>query len=176
MKFKTAASIAALAFAGAIALPAAVQAEFPTRPEQRQGGQPEQKAPPAQGQGAWSDPAQQQPDRPVTDQAGHGDQKQAAAIPARQPDMVFGSNILNESVYGPDGANIGEVEDILVKSDGKIEGLVVGVGGFLGLGEKNVALRMDQFKVMPEADGRARINVSATEDELRNAPEFNRSG
>ena len=90
--------------------------------------------------------------------------------------MVFGSNILNESVYGPDGANIGEVEDILVKSDGKIEGLVVGVGGFLGLGEKNVALRMDQFKVMPEADGRARINVSATEDELRNAPEFNQSG
>jgi sporulation protein YlmC with PRC-barrel domain len=176
MKFKTAASIAALAFAGATALPAAVQAEFPTRPEQRQSGQPEQSTSPAQGQGNWSGLAQQHTDRPVTDQGGHGDQKQAAAIPARQQDMVFGSNILNENVYGPDGATIGEVEDILVKSDGKIEGLVVGVGGFLGLGEKNVALRMDQFKVMPEADGRARINVSATEDELRNAPEFNRSG
>jgi hypothetical protein len=86
MKFKTAASIAALAFAGALSLPAAVQAEFPTErspgalgdqkappaqgyagagypqkatpPEgQNHGAQPDQKA---QGQGSWSDLAQQQ--------------------------------------------------------------------------------------------------------------------
>ena len=172
MKFKTAASIAALAFAGALSLPAAVQAEFPTRPEQRQGGQPDQKAPPAQGQGAWSHLAQQHADRQAAGQGGHEDQKPAAAIPAKEPDMVLVSNLWNASVYGPDEQRIGDINDIIIKSDGKIEG-VVGVGGFLGLGEKNVALRMDQFKVMPEADGRARINVSATEDELRNAPEFN---
>ena len=200
MKFKTAASIAALAFAGALSLPAAVQAEFPTErspgalgdqkappaqghagagyPQQRttppegqnQGAQPDQKA---QGQGSWSGLAQQHADRPATDQGAHEDQKQAAAIPARQEDMVLVSNLWNASVYGPDEQRIGDINDIIIKSDGKIEGVVVGVGGFLGLGEKNVALRLDQFKVMPEADGRARINVSATEDELRNAPEFN---
>jgi sporulation protein YlmC with PRC-barrel domain len=145
MKFKTAASIAVLAMVSALA-PGA----------QSQGAQPDQKAPPTQAQS----------------QAGQRDQTRAAAIPARQPDMVLVSNLLNASVYGPDDSTIGEIEDILVKSDGKIEGLVVSVGGFLGLGEKNVALRMDRFKVMPEADGRARITVSATEDELRQAPEF----
>jgi sporulation protein YlmC with PRC-barrel domain len=168
MKFKTAASIAALAIASALGLPDAAQAEFPTQPQQRatppeaqsQGSQPDQKAPPAQAH----------------DQGGQKEQKQTAAIPARQPNMVLGSSLLNTSVYGPDDSTIGEVEDILIKSDGKIEGLVIGVGGFLGIGEKNVALPMDRFKVMPQADGQARITVSATEDELRNAPEFNRSG
>jgi hypothetical protein len=167
MKFKTAASIAALAMASALGLPAAVQAEFPTQPQQgatppqaqSQGTQPDQKAPPVQAH----------------DQGGQNEQKQAAAIPRRQPNMVFGSSLLNTSVYGADDSNIGEVEDILVNSDGKIEGLVVGVGGFLGIGEKNVALTMDRFKVMPQADGQARITVSATEDELRNAPEFDQA-
>jgi sporulation protein YlmC with PRC-barrel domain len=110
----------------------------------------------------------------VTDQGAHEDQKQAAAIPAKEQDMVLVSNLWNANVYGPDEQRIGDINDIIIKSDGKIEGVVVGVGGFLGLGEKNVALRMDQFKVMPEADGRARINVNATVDELRSAPEFNR--
>jgi sporulation protein YlmC with PRC-barrel domain len=200
MKFKTAASIAALAFAGALSLPNAVQAEFPTErspgavgdqkplpaqdhagagyPQQRatppegqtQGAQPHQKA---QGQGSWSDLAQQHADHSAAGQGADEDQKHATAIPAKQSDMVLGSSLLNKSVYGSDDATIGEVEEILFKSDGKIEGLVLGVGGFLGLGEKYVALPMDRFKVMPEADGQARITVSATEDELRNAPEFN---
>jgi sporulation protein YlmC with PRC-barrel domain len=173
LKFKTAASIAALAIASTLALPDAVQAEFPTERSPGAGAQPDQKAPPAQGQGSWSDLAQQHTDRPVAGQGGHEDQKQAAAIPAREPTMVLGSSLLNMSVYGPDDSSIGEVEEILIKSDGKIESLVVGVGGFLGIGEKNVALPMERFKVIPQADGQARINVSASEDELRNAPEFN---
>jgi sporulation protein YlmC with PRC-barrel domain len=174
MKFKTAASIAALAIASTLGLPDAVQAEFPTERSPGAGAQPDQKAPPAQGQGAWSHLAQQHTDRPVAGQGGHEDQKQTSAIPARQADMILVSSLLNTSIYGPEGA-IGEIEDILIKSDGKIEGLVVSVGGFLGIGEKNVALTMDQFKVMPEADGQARITVSATEDELRKAPEFNQA-
>jgi hypothetical protein len=165
MKFTTAASIAVLAMASALGLPDSAQAD--TGAQVHVGpaamrmagpisGQPQDRATPTQAPG----------------QAGQKDQKQAGTIPARQPDMVLVSNLLNASVYGPGDSTIGEIEDILIKSDGKIEGLVVSVGGFLGLGEKNVALKMDRFKVMPEADGRARITVSATEQELREAPEF----
>jgi hypothetical protein len=170
MKFKTAASIAALAFAGALGLPAAVQAQqlqFEGPADQSQ-----QRATPPKGQNQGAQPDQKPPPQ-AERQDSQKDRQQAAAIPARQPEMVLGSSLLNTSVYGPDDATIGEVEDILIKGDGKIEGLVVGVGGFLGIGEKNVALPMDRFKVMPEANGGARITVSATEDELRNAPEFN---
>jgi hypothetical protein len=104
-------------------------------------------------------------------EADHEEQKQLVAIPARQPEMVLVSSVLYTSVYGPNGA-IGVIEDILINSNGKIEGLVVSVDGLLELEEKSVALPMHQFNVTPEADGGARINVSATEDELRNAPEF----
>jgi sporulation protein YlmC with PRC-barrel domain len=176
MKFKTAASIAALAMVTALApgaLSQGVQPDQKAPPPQMpgQGAQPDQKAPPPQIPGQRAQPDQKAPPQ-AERQGSQKDQTQAAAIPARQPDMVLVSNLLNASVYGPGDSTIGEIEDILIKSDGKIEGLVVSVGGFLGLGEKNVALKMDRFKVMPEADGRARITVSATEQELREAPEF----
>jgi sporulation protein YlmC with PRC-barrel domain len=176
MKFKTAASIAALAMVSAFGLPVAAQAEPGTQVDVGPAlmrvagpisGQPPEKVTPTQAQ-----PNQTAPPTQAQGQGAQKDQKQAAAIPARQPDMVLVSNLLNTSVYGPNGSTIGEVEDVLVKSDGKIEGLVVSVGGFLGIGEKNVALRMDRFQVKPEADGRARITASVTEDELRKAPEF----
>ena len=160
MKLATATSVAVLAIASALALP----------PAQGQGAQPGQKAPPTQPQGQGAQPDQKSPPTQAQGQVGQKDQ--AAAIPAKQPDTVLVSNLLNASVYGPNDSTIGDIQDILVKSDGKIEGLVVSVGGFLGIGEKNVALRMDRFKVTPEADGRPRITTSLTEDELRKAPEF----
>jgi hypothetical protein len=97
-------------------------------------------------------------------------------IQTREPESVLVSNLWNATVYGPDDQRIGDVNDLIIKPDGKIEGVVVGVGGFLGMGEKNVALKLDRFKVMPEADGRARIIVSAKKEELDEAPEFNKQG
>jgi sporulation protein YlmC with PRC-barrel domain len=124
----------------------------------------------------------QQPTQPTQQQAQPGDQQDKngnrgarqveGQIETKEPDMVLVSNLWNANVYGSDEKRIGDVNDIIIKSDGKIEGVVVGVGGFLGLGEKNVALKLDRFKVMPEADGRARIVVSANKEELQEAPEF----
>jgi hypothetical protein len=126
--------------------------------------------------------SQHQPTQPSQQQAQPGDQQEKngnrggrqveGQIQTKEPDMVLVSNLWNASVYGPDENRIGDVNDIIIKSDGKIEGVVVGVGGFLGLGEKNVALKLDRFRVMPEADGRARIVVSANKEELQEAPEF----
>src|SRR5208282_4690855 len=49
-------------------------------------------------------------------------------------------NLWNKSVYNAQGKSIGELKDVLIGPDGRIQALVVGVGGFLGLGEKNVAV------------------------------------
>jgi hypothetical protein len=107
---------------------------------------------------------------------GQGAQNGARAIEGqiqtREPESVLVSNLWNATVYGPDEQRIGDVNDLIIKPDGKIEGVVVGVGGFLGVGEKNVALKLDRFKVTPEPDGRARITVSAKKEELDQAPEF----
>jgi sporulation protein YlmC with PRC-barrel domain len=154
MKFPTAASIAVLAIASGLGL-ADAQAE-----------------PGAQLPGQGAQQHQQTPRTEAQSQGGQSDLKQAGTIQAREPDMVLVSNLWNASVYGADEQRIGDINDIIIKSDGKIEGVVVGVGGFLGLGEKNVALKLDRFKVMPEQDGRARIVVSAKREELQEAPEF----
>jgi hypothetical protein len=90
-------------------------------------------------------------------------------IRAREPDMVLASKLKNAVVYAPDETEIGDVNDLIIKADGKVEGVVVAVNG----GEKNVALKLERFKVTPEPDGRARLVLSAKMEELQQAPGFN---
>jgi hypothetical protein len=52
-----------------------------------------------------------------------------------------------------------------------VEGFVIGVGGFLGIGEKSVALKMDKLKMMSSPDGMQLI-MDMTKDELTNTPTF----
>jgi PRC-barrel domain len=85
-----------------------------------------------------------------------------------------GSKLIGASIYGPDNNSIGDVNDVLIASDGNIRAVVVGVGGFLGVGEKNVALPFDALHITRKAgsDTIDKITVSYTKDELKNAPKF----
>ena len=83
-------------------------------------------------------------------------------------------HLWHKSVYNAAGQSIGDLNDILFDKDGKVSALVVGVGGFLGLGEKNVAVDWDQVKqhgsIAPD-----RIVLGFSEQDLRNAPAFTRN-
>lgn len=48
------------------------------------------------------------------------------------------------AVYGPDTKKVGSISDVLISRDGRADYVVIGVGGFLGLGEKDVAVAFDQ--------------------------------
>ena len=74
------------------------------------------------------------------------------------------------------GDNIGEVNDVVIGPDGKVEAIVVGVGGFLGIGEKNVALKFDALKWQQDGTGDQWIVVDATKESLEALPDFDRSG
>ncbi len=50
------------------------------------------------------------------------------------------SKLVGLDVYGSDNARIGDINEILVGRDGQAQAVVIGVGGFLGVGEKNVAV------------------------------------
>lgn len=71
---------------------------------------------------------------------------------AQQPDQVLGTNLMGVSVVGPADEEIGTVDDMLLDAEGRTIGIVVGIGGFLGIGEREVAIDVQQVQfVMVEA-------------------------
>ncbi|MBI1204648.1 MAG: PRC-barrel domain containing protein [Rhodopseudomonas sp.] len=85
-----------------------------------------------------------------------------------------GSKLIGATVYGPDNKSIGDINDVLIANDGKINAVVIGVGGFLGVGEKNVAVPFDKLNVTRKAESASidKVSVSYSKDELKNAPKF----
>ncbi|HEY5167410.1 MAG TPA: PRC-barrel domain-containing protein, partial [Pseudolabrys sp.] len=85
-----------------------------------------------------------------------------------------GSKLMGATIYGPDNASIGNVNDVLVDNTGKIRAVVIGVGGFLGVGEKDVAVPFDALNISrkPESSSIDKITVSFSKDDLKNAPKF----
>ncbi len=67
---------------------------------------------------------------------------------------------------------VGDINDFVVASDGKIIAVVAGVGGFLGLGEKNVGLSFDSVELTKTADGERVAMVLISKDELMSAPDY----
>jgi sporulation protein YlmC with PRC-barrel domain len=74
------------------------------------------------------------------------------------PDLMRGSQLMGIDVYGADNQKIGDIDEVLVDRQGKIHGLVVGVGGFLGIGQKDVAIPFDQIQWMSNQEVQASSN------------------
>ena len=77
----------------------------------------------------------------------------AKFIQAQGADQWVFSKFKGTDVLGPDNAQVGDVNDVLFDKGGKIIGLIVGVGGFLGIGEKSVAIDMSAFQPVPADTG-----------------------
>ncbi len=93
------------------------------------------------------------------------------------PEQVLATSVLGKTVYtGADeqGEAIGDVNDVVINANGGAEALVIGVGGFLGIGEKDVAVGFDRVS-WSDRDGQRIIVVSATKENLQAAPEFQRT-
>jgi sporulation protein YlmC with PRC-barrel domain len=76
-----------------------------------------------------------------------------------------------QDVYDPNNNKIGAVSDVLVSPDGRINALILGVGGFLGVGEKDVAVNFDAVK-QTKKDNKIYLTINTTKDELKAAPGF----
>ncbi|MEY9166988.1 sporulation protein YlmC with PRC-barrel domain [Sinorhizobium fredii] len=129
------------------------------------------------------DPAPATP--PVT--PAPADQAQTPAPADKTTDMAAGSGYLTEqaadqisantyigqSVHNPNDESIGEINDLIIKKEGGIAAAVVGVGGFLGIGEKNVAVPFESIEVTEQPDSDAlKLTTTETAESLKAAPEF----
>ena len=86
----------------------------------------------------------------------------------------LGSDLIGSKVVNNANETIGEIEDILVDQNGTIQAAVIGVGGFLGIGEKDVAVSFKELKITRDQnDGDIdKVTVNYNKDQLKAAPEF----
>lgn len=60
------------------------------------------------------------------------------------------SKLVGVNVYNNSNEKIGDINDLILDSSGRVANVVIGVGGFLGMGEHNVAVAFDQLKFSKE--------------------------
>ena len=82
------------------------------------------------------------------------------------------SLFLGQSVTNHAGETVGDVNDVLFDKTGRITTVVIGVGGFLGLGEKNVAVPFGTLSFTADANGKRVVSAPLSKDRLQAAPEF----
>jgi sporulation protein YlmC with PRC-barrel domain len=92
-------------------------------------------------------------------------------IVMQEPDSVLLSDLMGAEVFTPAGDSLGEVADIVAAKDGAIQGVVIGVGGFLGIGQKQVAFAYDRIELL-EVEGEPHFVLDTTVEEMEAAPEF----
>ena len=76
-----------------------------------------------------------------------------------------------QDVYDPNNSKIGQIMDVLVDKSGKISTLIIGVGGFLGAGEKDVAVPFEEVQATRK-DNKVHLVMNTTKDALKSAPGF----
>lgn len=142
------------------------------------------------------------PAAPATPDATSGSMGTTAQAPAasatgtylteQAENQISVNDFMGKSIYTADNQSIGDINDLLVANDGGVVAAVVGVGGFLGIGEKNVAIPFDKITITRDtasddaaeaaADGESqaevvaeaevRLTTTETAESLKNAPEF----
>ncbi|MEM8685892.1 MAG: PRC-barrel domain-containing protein [Pseudomonadota bacterium] len=119
-----------------------------------------------------------QPTQPPVAEVQAKDDAEAPAKPVQgqittqSENTVLASNLIGAAVKSPGNETIGEINDVIVTTDGAVEGVVIGVGGFLGLGEKDVAIELAAISLETTQSGRATFVLNATREDLEAAPGF----
>jgi sporulation protein YlmC with PRC-barrel domain len=98
----------------------------------------------------------------------------AAGYAAGDGDAIV-SAVMGAPIYSSaadDAEEIGSVNDLVINADGQVNAVVIGVGGFLGIGEKNVAVDFTELEYTMAADNTARWVLPTTAEALTAAPDF----
>ena len=173
-KFMITTALSGLMIGGALAQNPTTQPMTPTQP---QANQPQANQPAMPGVKAAERAAQSSPSMGAKD---------AKFINAQATDQWLSSNFIGVDVVGPNNEKIGDITDILFEKNGNVIGYVVGVGGFLGIGAKNVALAPTSFEVIDADTERAttgsaataaraddvKLRLNMTKDQLKQAASF----
>jgi hypothetical protein len=94
-------------------------------------------------------------------------------VPAQSADEWLASKLKGTAVIGSDDQKIGDISDFLFDKMGHVKAFIVGIGGVLGIGAKQVALDMNAFQEMPATETKPQqFKLSMTTDQLKQMAEF----
>ncbi|OAN97422.1 PRC-barrel domain-containing protein [Sulfitobacter geojensis] len=105
--------------------------------------------------------------RPVMERDGY------AEIEPVEVEQLTAEKIQGSYVYGENDETVGEIGSLLMNDDGKVSQAVINVGGFLGLGEKPVAVSFEKIQILKGVDGDDyRFYIDSTQEKLEALPEY----
>ena len=171
-RFSFKACAAAAALAGAVLAAGAVSAQAPQQQGQPPGGS-QQTLP------GWGGTAPLRPEQAPPPGGGL-----VAVVPGQvvvtyyavQPADMTATSLMRTDVYNLQDERLGRIEDLVIGGGREIAAVVVGVGGFLGIGERYAALPPSAVVLTRQPNGSIRAVVDASRDQLRNSPEFKYEG
>lgn len=106
--------------------------------------------------------------RPMVEREGYTETTMEAV------DQLTAEDLDGATVYGANDENVGTVNTLVLDDDGKISEVVVGIGGFLGIGEKSIAVGFDELQILQRTDNAndMRIYIDSTKEALEAQPEY----
>ncbi len=122
-------------------------------------------APPAQSSEA---PLAIEPAAPKSADASAG----AKFLDRQASDDWLATNLIGQSVYNGQDEAIGDINDLVTGQGGKIVAVLIGSGGFLGLGEKDVALRFEDLRLARDENDAVKIIADVNKETLAAAPDY----
>jgi sporulation protein YlmC with PRC-barrel domain len=112
-----------------------------------------------------------------TPAAGAADTMTTGSVNAAASDAnsVLASQFIGQTVYSAANENVGEINDLVMSKDLDNIVAIIGVGGFLGIGEKDVAIPVSQLTATKDANNALKLTTAATKEQLEAAPAFDRT-
>lgn len=100
-----------------------------------------------------------------------GAEVSVTADPINVAAALRAGDLIGAEVTNTAGDEVGEVTDLVIGENNTVSAAIVSVGGFLGVGDKEVAIALADLTVTPVEDGAYRVVVAATRDQLEAMPE-----
>jgi hypothetical protein len=149
--------------------PSAMPADPGTAPTDIAPGQSsEMTPPPANSSGAMNAPGSASEAMKPTEPG----QATAQFLTEQQPGDILASTLIGQPAVNAQNETIGDVNDLVTDRDGKVIAALIGVGGFLGLGEKDVAVRFEDLKLTRDDNNDVEVMLDLSKDTLTSAPDY----
>ncbi len=80
---------------------------------------------------------------------------------AAMPSGADAKKLIGRNVKNPQDETVGEIESVYINADGKVDSVILGVGGFLGVGERHVRVAWKDLRI---SDNGEKVVINATKD------------